>query len=116
MKLSEKSEFIISPKYGYGSVGCPPKVPGDATLVIIVEVIQIGDRRPSKWSMDENEVMATAQRLKDDGNAKFKEKQLREAENFYRDGIYHMDNVKKQDEEATKLRITLHQNLALVLN
>ena len=66
--------------------------------------------------MDESEIVTTAQRLKDEGNVKFKEKKLREAENLYRDGIYHMDNVKKEDEEATKLRITLHQNLSLVLN
>lgn len=85
-------------------------------LDIVVEVVAIGDRRPSKWSMDENEIMTTALRLKDDGNAKFKEGKLREAENLYRDGVYHMDNVKKDDEESNKLRITLCQNLALVLN
>lgn len=116
MKLSERAEFIIQPKYGYGSVGSPPNIPPNAVLWVIVDLIQIGDRRPSKWSMDESEIMKTAARLKDEGNAKFKEKKLREAENLYRDGIYHMDNVKKEDEEATKLRITLHQNLALVLN
>ena len=66
--------------------------------------------------MDENEIMTTALRLKDEGNAKFKEKKLREAENLYRDGVYHMDNVKKDDEESNKLRITLCQNLSLVLN
>lgn len=60
--------------------------------------------------------MKTAFRLKDDGNALFKEQKLREAENLYRDGIYHMDNVKKDDEESNKLRITLCQNLSLVLN
>ena len=58
--------------------------------------------------MSETEIQATAQRLKDEGNAKFKEKKLREAENLYRDGIYHMDNVKSTEEDANKLRITLH--------
>ena len=39
MKLGEKSELIILPKYGYGKVGSPPQVPGDSILTICVELI-----------------------------------------------------------------------------
>ena len=118
MKLGERCEFIVQSKYGYGPAGNPPKVPGDATLVFMVELIQVGARTPPDWSsMEEKDIFATAQKLKDDGNGKFKEKKLREAENLYRDGVYHIDHVKKEgDEEVAKLRLVLHQNLALVLN
>lgn len=39
MQLGEKAELIIKPEYGYGKIGAPPKIPGDATLVFEVEVI-----------------------------------------------------------------------------
>ena len=54
--------------------------------------------------------------MKDDGNAKFKEKKLREAETSYRDGIAHLDTVKSNNEDFKKVKIALHQNLSLVLN
>lgn len=39
MKLGEKADLIIKPEYGYGKIGAPPKIPGDATLIFEVEVI-----------------------------------------------------------------------------
>jgi len=49
MKLGEKSELVIQSKYGYGEMGSPPKIPGGATLIFEVELIQINDRRPTRW-------------------------------------------------------------------
>lgn len=85
-------------------------------MIYTVEVIQIGERRPTKWSMTDEELVAIATRLKDEGNAKYKEKAFKEAENLYRDGIAHMKNVKEWTETSKKIRVTLHQNLALMLN
>ena len=39
MKLGEKAELVIKPEYGYGKIGAPPKIPGDATLIFEVELI-----------------------------------------------------------------------------
>ena len=116
MKLSEKADIFIKPQYGYGAVGSPPHIPGNAGLHYRLELVQIGERRQTKWSMTEDELISIAQRLKDDGNAKYKDKKLKEAENLYRDGVAHTNNIKKKDEATKKLKITLHQNLALVLN
>ena len=58
--------------------------------------------------MTEDELISIAQRLKDDGNAKYKDKKLKEAENLYRDGVAHTNNIKKKDEATKKLKITLH--------
>ena len=44
MKVGEKAEFTISPKYAYGARGSPPKIPEDATLVFKIELLQAGDR------------------------------------------------------------------------
>lgn len=51
MKLGEKADLVIKPKYGYGDMGSPPKIPGGATLIFTVELIQIADRRPTRWQM-----------------------------------------------------------------
>ena len=49
MKLGEKADLVIKSKYGYGDMGSPPKIPGGATLIFTVELIQINDRRPTRW-------------------------------------------------------------------
>ena len=117
MKLGEHADLFIAPKYGYGHIGMPPSVPGNVNLQFRVEIMQIGERRPTKWSMSEEELVTISLRLKDEGNAMYKEKSYKAAENLYRDGVSHMDKVVSVDTpEAKKLKITLHQNLALVLN
>ena len=49
MQLGEKADLIIKSKYGYCDMGSPPKIPGGATLIFTVELIQINDRRPTRW-------------------------------------------------------------------
>lgn len=39
MQLGEKAELIIKSEYAYGKIGAPPKIPGDATLIFMVEVL-----------------------------------------------------------------------------
>ncbi|KAJ4938426.1 hypothetical protein JOQ06_003046 [Pogonophryne albipinna] len=38
MKVGELCQFICKPEYAYGSAGCPPKIPPNATLVFEVEL------------------------------------------------------------------------------
>ena len=49
MELGEKADLVIKSQYGYGEIGCPPKIPGGATLVFTVELIEIADRKPTRW-------------------------------------------------------------------
>ena len=49
MRLGEKADLVIQSKYGYGDMGSPPKIPGGATLIFTVELLQIADRRPTRW-------------------------------------------------------------------
>ena len=116
MKLGEKADLVIKSDYGYGDIGSPPKIPEKATLIFTVELIQIADRRPTRWQMNDAELLQVAQRQKDEGNQKYKEKKLKEAEGLYRDGLAHMDTVKTDNEDIKKLKVTLYQNLSLVLN
>ncbi|XP_066904966.1 inactive peptidyl-prolyl cis-trans isomerase FKBP6 isoform X2 [Halyomorpha halys] len=43
MKLNEHSRFLVSPKYGFGDMGCPPRIPPNATLLLEIELLKIVD-------------------------------------------------------------------------
>ena len=57
MTLGEKAELTIAPDHAYGVVGSPPSIPGNATLVFTVELIQIANRRPTRWMMSDTELV-----------------------------------------------------------
>ena len=114
MQLGEKAEIIIKSQYGYGKIGAPPKIPGDATLIFMVEVIQIHDRKPTRWMMSDPELIRVALRMKDDGNLKFKAQKFKEAEGLYRDALVHTETVKNDTKELKDLKKTLLLNIALV--
>ena len=66
--------------------------------------------------MSDEEMFQAAQRHKEDGNAKFKAKAMKEAEDHYREAMYNLNASKLDNEDVKKLRLTSYQNLALVLN
>lgn len=41
MKVGEKSRFVIDPDYGYGSQGAGENIPGGATLIFEIELLEI---------------------------------------------------------------------------
>lgn len=116
MQLGEKADLYITSQYGYGDQGSPPKIPGGATLIFTVELIQIGDRQPARWSMSDAELLMVAQERKDAGNEKFKAKDFNEAAYYYRDAVSHLDLCKAKTEEISKLMVTCLQNMSVSLN
>ncbi|KAK2161867.1 hypothetical protein LSH36_108g02002 [Paralvinella palmiformis] len=40
MKKGEESQFLVSPEYGFGKRGVPPRIPGDATILFRVELMK----------------------------------------------------------------------------
>lgn len=107
MTLGEKAELTISPEYAYGAMGSPPTIPGNATLIFTVELIQINDRRPTRWMMSDPELIQVAQRLKEDGNAKFRLGELKAAEGHYKDACSHLETVKNDNKDLRDLKITI---------
>ncbi|XP_065831205.1 inactive peptidyl-prolyl cis-trans isomerase FKBP6-like [Oscarella lobularis] len=39
MRKSEVSQFLIHPEWAFGAMGCPPRVPGNATLLFEIELV-----------------------------------------------------------------------------
>lgn len=97
MKLGEKAELIIKSEYAYGKIGNPPLIPGDATLIFTIELIQVHDRKPTRWMMSDPELIQVALRMKDDGNLKFKSQKFKEAEGLYRESLAHLETVKNEN-------------------
>jgi len=116
MKLGEKAELTIKSDYAYGEMGSPPQIPGGATLIFDVELIQIADRRPTRWMMSDAELIKAAIHMKDLGNIKFRERSFKIAEGQYRDALSHADTVKNRTEELDKLKVTLLQNMSVCTN
>ena len=116
MKLGEKADLIIKSEYAYGKIGAPPKIPGDSTLVFTVEVIQIHDRKPTRWMMSDPELIKVALRMKDDGTVRFKASKFKEAEGFYREALGHIETVKNDSKELKELKKTVLLNIAVCCN
>jgi FK506-binding protein 6 len=45
MKRSEISRFLIKPDYAFGRIGCPPRIPPNATLLFEIELISFIDSK-----------------------------------------------------------------------
>jgi len=43
MKKCEKSEYIIQPQHAYGPLGCPPRIPQNAALLVKIELMDFSE-------------------------------------------------------------------------
>ena len=114
MRLGEKAELVIKSEYGYGKIGNPPKIPGGATLIFTLDLIQVHDRKPTRWMMSDPELIKVALRMKEDGNLRFKAQKWKEAEGLYNDALSHLETVKNENQNLLDLKKTMLLNIAVV--
>ena len=120
MGLGEKCDLFLTSKYAFGDEGRPPKIPGKASVVFRIELLEIQGKKSSKPMVIEQtdeQLLEDAKKRKTEGDAKFKDKDYDGAASIYRDTIDLLDMMEKQDAQEYKdLKISVHQNLAMTLN
>mmetsp|Transcript_5974 Transcript_5974/g.9973 ORF Transcript_5974/g.9973 Transcript_5974/m.9973 type:complete len:491 (+) Transcript_5974:115-1587(+) len=83
MKVGEKALLVISPEYGYGAQGSPPKIPQSAVLHFEVELLDFQEKMKEKWQMSPEERLEVANKLKGEGTDFFKTQKFRDAATKY---------------------------------
>ena len=121
MGLGEKCDLFLKSKYAFGDEGRPPKIPGKASVVFNVELLEIAGRKASTPVVVEAadaELIEKAKAHKTEGNEKFKQKSYKDAARLYRETIDLLDMIDKPEEvkDYKEVRVSVHQNLAMTLN
>ena len=116
MKVGEKAELTIDSEYGYGANGSPPSIPGGATLVFTVDLVQCGKRKAASLRAKDVESFEKAQKHKDEGNDFFKNKDFPSAIGKYEEALKNLKEVEELDEEMQKLAVIICQNISVCLN
>ena len=117
MKVGEKATLTIKSEYGYGSKGSPPRIPGGATLIFDVELISVGakdqDDEDEEDELTDEQKVENAKKLKEEGNACFKNGNLMDALAKYREAIMEIEDVEEVDSVKESLKL-LNLNIATV--
>jgi FK506-binding protein 6 len=130
MRRGERCELIVRPKYAYLEMGCPPRVPPNATVLYIVEVIKIFEEGTlahfETLSFEERDKVSFQQILKlcdserISGNSFYVQKKFKESAFRFRRAIRCLEQLtykSVEDEKASKaLLLKLYVNIANTYN
>jgi FK506-binding protein 6 len=109
MRKLEKAKFLIHPDYGLGPRGCPPRIPGNATCLYVVELVNYADSRSieafcckSKEEQSEaplEEILTVVQELRKRGSELFKAGNFKVARKSYLKAQSYLESYHLQDED-----------------
>lgn len=105
MKVGELSKFVIKSNLGYGAAGSPPKIPGGATLVFEIELLEIVVEKTKE------EVIAEANALCDEANKKFREGDFAGARDAYHHALHKI--ARQYGSDIDQLKVKFNNNLSL---
>ncbi|KAK6192466.1 hypothetical protein SNE40_003928 [Patella caerulea] len=127
MKKGEKSQYIFTPDYGYGKMGCGNRIPGNSAILAEVELMSFVEQEgvDDFYNMTEIErknitleqILKVCRAHKDDGKACFQAKQYQKSFTRYKKAVdvlemYHLKN-EKEEESQQKMLLKLYLNLSL---
>ena len=119
MKIGEKSEFILSPEYAYGSQKVSDLIPENSTLTFEIELLEIHTPKKEISEMSYEEKLTEGKKMKADGVEKYKSGDIAAARDFFHRAIAYLENMdpdKKEEEEGVTLYTTTLSNLCNCCN
>jgi len=128
MKVGELSLIISTSAYAYGKLGCPPRIPADATLTFEIELLRIDNKEMSRPETLQDTINH-ALKEKEEGNKYWAKGAWRKANKAYNKALAYLTgshNQESDEEEETsildegdemntqiiQLKTTLNLNLA----
>jgi len=127
MKRGELARFMMAPKYAYGALGCPPRIPKNSTPLFEIELISFVDQGAvdefENFSEEErkkatfDQILEAVDSLRRTGNEAFTLKQIRRASSTYSRAIRLLENARLKNEQEENLMkqsaLKLYLNMAL---
>lgn len=124
MRIGENARFIIKPKLAYREMGCPPRIPPNATVLFDVHLVSyLSPEKNLYFDKERLDPERFANNLKEvkkfhvEGNEQFKLKNYEKAIGLYYKGIQllHSTETKSDEEEIDMMKFLnkLYTNLSL---
>lgn len=124
MKKKERSRFLIDPVYGYGAMGCPPRIPGNAQIMAEIEMLDfvnegkadamlamMAQERSKKHSYDEIEKICAHEHK--EGNVLCKKGEYKLAARRFERAIKLLEDIELQNDGEEKRQQRLLLKLTL---
>ncbi|XP_029652875.2 inactive peptidyl-prolyl cis-trans isomerase FKBP6-like [Octopus sinensis] len=127
MQVGELSRFLISPEYGFGDFGCPPRIPQSITALFEIELLsfvedagiedyfQMTEEEKSQIPFDQ--ILKIANMEKSFGTEFFNAKKIRKSYNKYRLALLVLDEYvtcnSEEERQIQGLRLLVLLNMAL---
>ncbi|XP_065196314.1 inactive peptidyl-prolyl cis-trans isomerase FKBP6-like [Sycon ciliatum] len=127
MRKGEVAQFLISPEYSYGEMGCPPRIPAKATMLFEIEMLQYIDHKAADdfadFSKEEKQaapfeqILAVINAEREAGNDFFSRKMISKAMSKYGRAIGLLENINLHSEQEEHIwkqaLLKLYLNISL---
>ncbi|XP_013786360.1 inactive peptidyl-prolyl cis-trans isomerase FKBP6-like isoform X2 [Limulus polyphemus] len=126
MKKGEVAQFLIRPEYAFGQMGCPPRIPPNATVMYEVELISYIDGAAAEFdglTPEEKKeasferILAVCKSQHQAGNEFYKKQMYQKAITRYKKAVHLLETFSLANEEQEKqqqnLLMKLYLNLSL---
>ncbi|XP_069767847.1 inactive peptidyl-prolyl cis-trans isomerase FKBP6 isoform X2 [Narcine bancroftii] len=128
MRKGEFSRFLFKPQYAYGKMGCPPRIPENATVLFEMEVLDFLDTLESDeyFSLSQAEqinypldkLLKVANTEREFGNHFFHKKQYEDAKDQYKKALsvfaHHQPVDEDEIQKIHSSKLLLFLNLSLM--
>ena len=111
MRVGEIARYIFRPEYAYGNTKISPFIPENSTIKYEMELLEIVGRNAEIDSMSYEDKVEKARLIKEEGVAKFKEGNYKEAKEKFEEAVKYLDKFENKNEEKEKEGCKLYQSV-----